>query len=127
MGVYVAIGLTTDSLLKDKKHYNQIQSYEVRKKKLEIFIEKDLKKAKDFYSIIPLNDPLGPVVTESGLEALICSHETYRGCININKIRIKNGLAPTVIIIIPLIQNSTGRKLSSTDIRAELLHIEVDC
>jgi pantetheine-phosphate adenylyltransferase len=126
MGIHVSIGLTKDSLLINKKYSEKIQTYEKRKKNLEFFIEKCLRQTFDFYTIIPLNDPLGPVISETDIEAIVCSHETYRGCIKINEIRFKLGLTPLVIIIIPLFLNKLGKKLSSTDIRAELLQIEVD-
>ena len=117
---HIVIGLTTDSLLIHKKHYKLIQSYEEREVSLKRFINKEYYLSEKIFSIIPLKDLFGPAISEPKIDVLVCSNETYRGCLKINQIRINNGLKPVMIMIIPLTLNSSGKKLSSTDIRAEI-------
>jgi pantetheine-phosphate adenylyltransferase len=120
IGKHVAIALTTSNLLKSKVCKENLEEFEVREKNLRNFIENDLKIDEDDYSIIPLNDPFGPAITNKDLEAHISSVETHAIALKINELRIKNGLNPMVLIIIPLIKNKDGKKLSSTDIRLSL-------
>jgi len=127
LGCHVAIGITTETLLRHKKHHSMIQSYENRKKNLRDLLIQEFNFAPHTFTILPLKDPFGPAIEEPDLEAQICSQETYRGCMKINEIRMRKGLTPTKIIIIPLTLNSSGTKLSSTDIRTEILHMEGEC
>lgn len=120
MANHVYIGLTTDALLTHKRYKDKIESYEKRKTELEMFIIEDLLQSIDSFTIIPLDDPFGSTISDPDLDAIICSYETYRGCVKINEIRKKNGLDPITTIIIPLTLNSLGEKLSSTDIRARI-------
>lgn len=121
MGNHISIGLTIDSLIKHKKHHSKIQSYKDRKRNLEIFIKNELLQSENSFIIDPLNDPFGTTISDPRLNAIVCSQETYRVCIKINEIRIRKGLKPIIIIIIPLTLNSSGKKLSSSDIRAGLI------
>lgn len=120
LGKNVAIGLSTEELLKNKAYKDKIQSYEVRKKNLIQYIESNLGVTSEFIQIIPLNDPFGPAITNANLEAHISSVETHQGALMINDLRIKNGLKPLVLVIIPLELGIDGKKLSSTDIRKQI-------
>ena len=116
-GKNVAIGLTTERLLENKLLKDKIQSYTQRKENLKQFIHNEIGVSEQFYSIIPLNDPFGPAITDKNLQAHVSSMETYKIAIKINEIRIKNGLQPLVLIIIPIILNKFGSKYSSSEIR----------
>lgn len=120
MGFHVAIGLATKILFSHKKYHNIIQPYEVRKDAIEDYISSELKISNYAYQFIPLEDPFGPAVENPQIDAQICSQETYRGCIEINKIRRKRGIKPTKIVIVPLIRDSSGEKVSSTKIRTSI-------
>ncbi len=72
------------------------------------------------YTIIPLDDPFGPAIKVAELQAHVSSAETFQGAMMINDLRIQNGLNPLVFIIIPLVLNESGEKVSSTEIRANL-------
>lgn len=117
LGQKILIGLTTEELLKSKKHREQMQSYKERERGLIQFLERTLKLSRAEYQIVPLEDPFGPAISESTLDSMICSSETYRGCLRINQLRARKGLRPLVITLIPLTLNKAGTKLSSTDIR----------
>ena len=126
MGARVSIGLATDALLKHKKFKESMLSYAQREKEIRAFLMAELRVSKEDFTIFPLNDPFGPAIIEPGLDAMICSAETYRGCIEINKIRLKNEIPPLTIVIIPITLNASGKKLSSTDIRANLQKRGID-
>ncbi|MHA1474434.1 MAG: pantetheine-phosphate adenylyltransferase [Promethearchaeota archaeon] len=116
-GKHVAIGLTTEKLLDKKILKDKIQSYAQREENLKHFIHKEIGVLDQYYSIIPLNDPFGPAITNENLQAHVSSMETYKIAIKINEIRIENGLQPLVLIIIPIILNKSGNKFSSSEIR----------
>jgi len=117
-GKHVAIGLTTEKLLDNKILKYKIQSYAQREENLKQFIHKEIGVSEKYYTIIPLNDPFGPAITDKNLQAHVSSMETYKIAIKINEIRIKKGLQPLVLIIIPIILNKSGNnKISSSEIR----------
>ncbi len=116
-GKHVAIGLTTEKLLDNKILKDKIQSYAQRENNLKQFIHKEIGASEQNYSIIPLNDPFGPAIIDGNLQAHVSSMETYKIAIKINEIRIKNGLQPLVLIIIPIILNKFGNKYSSSELR----------
>jgi len=120
LGDHVAIALATDKLLKNKLYRDKLESYKNREKNLSIYLENELNLLRDSYTIIPLNEPFGIAITEPKLEAHVSSLETYEVSIKINEERNKNGLPPMILIIIPIVNDSEGKKLSSTDIRSLL-------
>ena len=117
MGQHVAIALTTEALQQNKAFRSRIQAYNIRKKGLEDYISTELKRPPEDFSIIPLNDPFGPAITDPRLQAHVSSMETYRIALKINEIRIANHLNPLTIIIIPLLRNEEGQKISSSHFR----------
>ena len=119
-GKHVAFGLTTEKLLGNKKLKDKIQSYSKREKNLKQFIHNELGISEQYYSIIPLNDPFGPTITDKNLQAHVSSMETYKIAIKINEIRIQKGLQPLILIIIPIILNKFGKKFSSSELRKNL-------
>jgi len=116
-GKHVAIGLSTEKLLENKILKNKIQSYSQREENLKLYIHKEIGVSEQYYTIIPLKDPFGPAITDKNLQAHVSSMETYKIAIKINEIRIKNGLQPLVLIIIPIILDKFGSKYSSSRIR----------
>jgi pantetheine-phosphate adenylyltransferase len=120
LGQKVAIGLTTEELQQTKECKTAIESYKVREQNLRNYIENQLGINNEYCSVIPLKDPFGPAITEAELEAHVSSVETYQGALMINEKRIQNGLKPLVLIIIPLVLNDAGKKISSTELRKRL-------
>ncbi|QEE17844.1 pantetheine-phosphate adenylyltransferase [Promethearchaeum syntrophicum] len=116
-GKHVAIGLTTEKLLDNKIMKEKIHSYTQREQNLKKYIQDEIGVSKQNYTIIPLNDPFGPAITDENLQAHVSSMETYKIAIKINEIRIKKGLPPLVLIVIPIILNQSGNKYSSSEIR----------
>lgn len=117
---HITIGLTTDEMIKHKSDYEKIQSYDLREELLHKFLEKELLLAPDSFTIFPLSDPYGPTLTDATIDAHISSEETHETAIKINQMRIERGLPPMILVIIPLISDSKGEKISSTSIRSKI-------
>ncbi|KAI9204445.1 uncharacterized protein BJ171DRAFT_505849 [Polychytrium aggregatum] len=77
------------------------------------------------FDVVPIVDDLGPTRYESGLEAIVGSKETEKGCEMVNSVRLENGLKPLDIFIIDLISpdgsvDDIALKISSSFIRQHL-------
>jgi pantetheine-phosphate adenylyltransferase len=118
LGQHVAIGLTTDKMLRSKSNRENIQSYKERYKELQRFLkdECDIERA----SIFPIDTKEGGGDTLEELDALIVSDEigVVQNAFDINQLRINNGLRRFHIVIIPMVRSLDGRPLSSSRIRA---------
>lgn len=114
----IVIGLTTEDLLKKKKHAAKIENYKTREQNLKSFI--DSIGHLNCVEIIPLNDPYGPPVHEPEYEGIIASQETYKNALKINEIRESKSFTPLIIIVIPMIKDRNNNILSSTAIREKL-------
>jgi pantetheine-phosphate adenylyltransferase len=118
IGRQVAIGLTTDKMLRSKSNKERIQSYEERHRELERFLreECDIERS----TIFPIDTIEGGGDTMEALDALIVSDEigVVQNAFDINQLRINNGLRRFHIMIIPMVRSLDGRPLSSSRIRA---------
>ena len=114
----VVIGLTSESLLKNKEFFSKMQSYDERETAIISYISKisDISRVE----IVKLEDPYGPPIHEEDYEGIIVSQETYKNALTINNMREKNGFKPMIIIVIPILKNSNNEKISSTIIRANM-------
>ena len=114
----VVIGLTSESLLKNKEFFSKMQSYDERETAIISYISKisDISRVE----IVKLKDPYGPPIHEEDYEGIIVSQETYKNALTINNMREKNGFKPMIIIVIPILKNSNNEKISSTIIRANM-------
>jgi len=119
----IICGVADKALLKHKKYDKLIDDNYHRCQEVTKFI--NLFKSGLEVHVTPISDIYGPSVAEPGLQAIIVSHETKRGCDLINKKRIENKLNPLDIYIIETfsiidesLQNGDlSSKLSSTKIR----------
>jgi pantetheine-phosphate adenylyltransferase len=132
VGEYVTIGLTTDKYVQHLKIKKlniknlfqisnfkfQISPYAVRKQDLEQWLNTQGWHGR--YTIVPLNATYGPTVVKKQIndyDAIIVSTETRPGAEAINRLRQKNGLAPLVIVEIPMLGAQDNKRISSTRIR----------
>lgn len=120
MGEKVGIAITTESLHNNKEFESQIQTFHERERNLLDYLLNELYIEKSRIIIISLIDPFGPAITDPTLQAHVSSMETYEMALKINEKRIEKGLNPLTLIIIPLVLDDFGKKLSSTDIRRKL-------
>jgi pantetheine-phosphate adenylyltransferase len=117
LGKNVAVGLTTEELLKSKIMKEKIQSYETRKQNIINFVESINPEYVKHLIIIPLKEPSGPAGTDASLDVHVSSEETFTGALKINEERAKRGLNKMILVIVPIILDEQGKKLSSTEIR----------
>ncbi|MGY5879800.1 MAG: pantetheine-phosphate adenylyltransferase [Candidatus Thorarchaeota archaeon] len=117
IGKIVAIGLTTDNMLKFKTKKHLIQSFRERHGEIEEFIKSEWDTER--CTIFPIETKEGGADTMDDLDALIISDEigVVQNAFDINQLRIDNGLKRFHIIIIPRVRTADGRPLSSSRIR----------
>lgn len=117
----VMIGITDDKIIKGKEYADKIAPYSERKEKIKEFLKEEgyLERA----TFIKLNDPYGPAIEDSGLEAIVLSEETSQMEEKINDIRKSRDLKPLDFITVKLILAEDGKRISSTRIRKK----EIDC
>ncbi len=53
-------------------------------------------------------------------DGLVVSQETYDNALKLNENRVKKGLDPLVLIVIPLLKDEKNNKISSTSIREKI-------
>ncbi len=115
----VHVGLISDKYLdiNPKKFRKKIQKYSKRA----LSLAKHVKFRNKSLTIVEI-DSLGKDVkhaSESDLEAIIVSQETYSGALKINVIRKSIKKDPLTIILIPFVVSEERNKLSSTQIREQ--------
>jgi len=107
-------------MLKNKKYGELLQSYEVRRDNVINFI-KSVNPSIECI-VVPLDEPMGPTITDNSLELIVVSEETHNGAHEINKVRQQRAMKPLHIVVIRCVANQDGlnpndSKLSSTSLR----------
>ena len=118
IGDEIIIGLTDDEFAY-KTRRRRVLSYEVRRENLErlIFSSHWSKK----YHIVKIKDPYGPAIEREDLDAIVVSIETVSGAMKINQQRLRKNMTPLLIHIINLVETDTGEKISSSDIKRDIV------
>jgi pantetheine-phosphate adenylyltransferase len=115
VGDAVLIGLSTDKMLQSYLKSHSVAAFPIRKAKLLTYLveKRGLARAE----VVPIEDPYGPTLSDSRIEALVVSRETlFRGR-EINRLRKKKGLNLLEIVVIDLILADDGSPISSTRIK----------
>ncbi len=116
----VEIGLTSQNLLKNKKFSSKLEDYETRKENLKSYISSiaDLNRV----NIVEISNwsDMDKYAQDPEYDGLVVSQETYDNALKLNENRMKKGLKPLVLIVIPLIKDTQDNKISSTFIREKL-------
>jgi len=117
IGEKVAIGLTSDSMLTQKKRGALIQSYKERRQALAEFINSECGPHR--CTIFPIETKEGGADKMEDLEALVVSDEigVVQMAFNINVLRAKNNIPRFHIVVVPRVRTKDGRPLSSSRIR----------
>jgi len=110
-GKKVYIGVTSDEFASKNKKY-RCSSFAVRKKRLEQFLGKELKRVEMF----KLNDVYGPTL-EGNFDAIVVSDETRPRAEEINRIRRRKGLKPLGIISLHVLNAGDFKRLSCERIK----------
>tara|TARA_B100000953_G_C17975712_1_gene407517 strand:- start:397 stop:861 length:465 start_codon:yes stop_codon:yes gene_type:complete len=114
VGNHVIIGLTTDLKARATRPKISLNSYKKRYANLHHFLSKNFD---ENYTIVELNDDWGPGAFDERLEAIIVSEETERVALNLNQKRESRNLKELKVVIISLVLDKNGKKISSTRIR----------
>ena len=107
-GDVMAIGLMSDDYCRRNK--TVVLPYAERERALREFL--DLKSAR--FTIVPLNVKEGTAPSDPELDVLIVSQETRSLGPKINDMRLRNGLRPVHIIVVPYVLAEDYRPISST-------------
>lgn len=113
---YVYLGLTSDSMIKNKPYAETIQSYSTRKEILVQYLLLEGKEINHDYQILEINDKYGFAVDSMDADAIIVTSDTIDSAEEINDARAEYGIYPLEIIEIDLILKE-DKKISSRDIR----------
>lgn len=105
-------------MLKKKQSPELIQPFYLRKRLLIDFLE-EFHPFLEF-SVVELKEPCGPTKTED-FEGMFCTKETLKGADYINNIRKELGLKELAVFTTSLVQSKEEDKISSGDIRNEIL------
>lgn len=116
-GKKVTIGITDGAMVRHKRYNYSIQSYAVRKKTVIQFATLHKKTVK----IVKLHDIFGPTIKKNDFEALFLTKDTVEGGKKINDMRLKLGMKPLLIYIVPLVEDENGDVISSERIRQGLI------
>jgi pantetheine-phosphate adenylyltransferase len=115
VGEFILIGLCSDEFAKKMGKPHVTAPYEERLKELCDFL-KSLG-VSDKAEIVPLNDPYGNTLADSGIDALVVSEETEKTAIEINQKRSEAQLPPLKIITISMVPAENSTPISTTRIR----------
>lgn len=113
-GQKVFCGLTTPKLNQNKILSQTIQAYGKREETLKSFFKWQ---RIDEVNILPLDNPFGPTLEKTEIQAIVVSNERQTTVDSINQIRAKRHLAPLEKIIFPLVAAQDKDRLSSSRIR----------
>lgn len=117
-GKKISIGITNMAMVRPKRYYNSIESYPVRRDNV-LRIAAQNRKA---ISVITLKDIYGSTLTDTTIDAIYVTKETLPGAEKINKERIKIGMKPLFIGVVPFALDDNGDKISSEQIRQGLIN-----
>jgi len=108
----VLVCITTDEYVRKLEKNHPVESYYVRLTTLAKFLEEmGVLERAIFY---PLNDMYGPALTNSEVEVLFVSEETFLRALQVNRARVKRGLRGLDIFVVPLVLAEDGLPISST-------------
>lgn len=108
------LGISSDGFAQKK---GELEDFETRKKAVLDFLATE--KSLQFVSIQPIDSLHIPVVWKSlPIEAIVTTDETKRGADEINRSRLKIGLSPLPIEVLPLVLAEDGGPISSERIRS---------
>lgn len=114
LGGEILVCLADGPLLLEKNYKEELQSYEVRKERVEAFLRSLSAK----YAVTRIEDPVGPAGEDPEAKAIVVSTETYAGALRVNRERGRRGLEGLVIVVGPLVLAEDGKPLKSARIRA---------
>ncbi|MGQ9639125.1 MAG: phosphopantetheine adenylyltransferase [Candidatus Bathyarchaeia archaeon] len=122
LGDRIIIGLSSDEYLSRWSKAHSVSSYEKRLERLKSYFSE--LNVLDRVTILPLNDPFGPTISDDSISVLVVTRDTLKTALEINRIRISKGLAPLQVYVCDLVLADNGKPISSTRIREGLIDTE---
>ncbi len=111
----LVVAITADDFASSYRK-RQVAPYSQRAERVADFLEKhDCP-----YSIVPLEDTMGPARYNTMLQRIVVSRESKNNAHSINEHRIKNGLDPLKIIVIDMVRNVSGEPICATRLREKI-------
>ena len=110
-GDHLTIGLTTDDYA-DKKRNRVVNSFQTRRKNLEIWLEK--RNSLDNVNIVPLSEEWGPPALSSSFHIIVVTPDSQSVAIRLNQHRKELDMSELKIIVVSLVLDSDGVPVSST-------------
>lgn len=120
------VGVTDDSMVKNKVLWELIKPVEERINNLRSYLM-SLKVPDIVYDIVPISDPFGPSIEDASISCIVVSQETVRGGEKINQIRKEKGMEELKIVTIALVPEEKKEsereedKISSSSARIRML------
>lgn len=115
---YVYIGLTSDTMIKNKPYAESIQAYKTRKDNLVRYLTEEGKSINHDYQIIEINDRYGFAIDSMEADVIVITSDTIEAAKEINDIRAELGIYPLDITEVELIIKD-NKKISSRELRKE--------
>src|SRR2546422_5902361 len=113
LGGEVFIGLTTDAMARQGR--DKVTPFRIRKRRLEAWLTKH---GYAGWAIGPLEDPYGPAVSEP-FDAIVVSEDREGVAKALNDERVRRGLPPLAIHVVPIVLAEDDRPIASRRIRAK--------
>lgn len=107
------IGVTNQSLVREKELSSIIEPYEVRTEAVRTFC----KQAGIDFEIVELTDPYGPTLGQRTVDCLIVTELTQEGGKALNRKREEHQLSALEVFVCPMLKDNVGQVLNSTQIR----------
>lgn len=121
VGEKVLIGIVSDQLARTLGK-SPDANFETRRRAVEEYIRKKHPNAK--WETFPLFEPYGPFGSDPNVEAVVVTPESLPRAESGNVGRVKRGLKPVDILMVPLVLAEDGIRISSTRIRRKEIDVE---
>lgn len=105
----VRIGITSDRMASEGRKASV--SMELRRREVESFV-----KGLGQYEIFEIDDIYGPAVMMDDVDVLVVSEETLDNGRRVNEERVRRGLPPMELSVVPLMMSDAGEKISASSI-----------
>ena len=115
-GDRVLVGLSRNGFARKLRKGHRVDRYPRRRRELASFLKREGLAGRS--KIVPLDDPYGPTIENSTVQALVVSRATKKMADKINLIRKRRGLKPLTVVSIWMVLAEDFRPISSTRVRA---------
>jgi pantetheine-phosphate adenylyltransferase len=111
---HVSVGLTSDRMARSGRT-RKVSSFDERLTALEPLLRDIGSVHGSTFDVREIDDLIG-FALEEGIEAITVSEETVPGARTINERRVEEGRRPLAVIVVDIVRDEHGKKVSSTSI-----------